>query len=68
MEYMSCAEAAGKWGISERRVQKLWRKTKEYIITAEMSKLWGISSRRISLLCNQGRVLGAEKRKNIAIA
>lgn len=23
MEYMSCAEAAGKWGISERRVQKL---------------------------------------------
>lgn len=23
MEYMSCAEAAEKWGISERRVQKL---------------------------------------------
>ena len=23
MEYMSCAEAAKKWGISERRVQKL---------------------------------------------
>ena len=23
MEYMSCAGAAGKWGISERRVQKL---------------------------------------------
>lgn len=23
MEYMSCAEAADKWGISERRVQKL---------------------------------------------
>lgn len=23
MEYMSCAEAAGKWGLSERRVQKL---------------------------------------------
>lgn len=23
MEYMSCAEASGKWGISERRVQKL---------------------------------------------
>jgi hypothetical protein len=23
MEYMSCAQAAGKWGISERRVQKL---------------------------------------------
>lgn len=23
MEYMSCAEAAGKWGISERQVQKL---------------------------------------------
>lgn len=23
MEYMSCAEAATKWGISERRVQKL---------------------------------------------
>ena len=23
MEYISCAEAATKWGISERRVQKL---------------------------------------------
>lgn len=23
MEYISCAEAAAKWGISERRVQKL---------------------------------------------
>lgn len=23
MEYMSCAEAASKWSISERRVQKL---------------------------------------------
>lgn len=23
MDYMSCAEVAGKWGISERRVQKL---------------------------------------------
>ena len=23
MEYMSCPEAAKKWGISERRVQKL---------------------------------------------
>ncbi len=23
MEYMSCTEAAKKWGISERRVQKL---------------------------------------------
>ncbi len=23
MEYMSCAKAAAKWGISERRVQKL---------------------------------------------
>lgn len=23
MEYMSCAEAAKQWGISERRVQKL---------------------------------------------
>lgn len=23
MDYMSCAEAAGKWKISERRVQKL---------------------------------------------
>lgn len=23
MEYMSCQEAAKKWGISERRVQKL---------------------------------------------
>ena len=34
----------------------------DYITTIEMSKIWGISSRRISLLCSQGRVLGAEKK------
>ena len=39
-----------------------WRKAMEYITTAEMSKIWGISPRRISLLCNQGRVPGAEKK------
>ena len=27
MEYMSCPEAAKKWGISERRVQVLCRET-----------------------------------------
>ena len=28
MEYMSCAEAAAKWGISERRVQKLCKENR----------------------------------------
>lgn len=35
MEYMSCAEAAGKWGISERRVQKLCEGTH-----TESFKIW----------------------------
>ena len=28
MEYMSCPEAARKWGISERRVQKLYEENR----------------------------------------
>ncbi len=34
----------------------------EYYTTVELSKIWGISARRISLLCNQGRITGAEKK------
>ena len=34
----------------------------DYLTSMEMSKVWGISSRRVSLLCSEGRVLGAEKK------
>ena len=32
MEYMSCPEAAEKWGISERRVQILCKQKIEYLV------------------------------------
>ena len=37
MEYISCAEAAAKWGISERRVQKLCEG--EYILRGSSGKM-----------------------------
>lgn len=39
MEYMSCAEAAGKWGISERRVQKLCEENRISGV-AKFGKVW----------------------------
>ena len=39
MEYMSCAEAAGKWGISERRVQKLCEEERIPGV-ARISRMW----------------------------
>ena len=33
----------------------------EYITTKQMAERWGISDRRVRLLCEQGKVLGAEK-------
>ena len=34
----------------------------EYLTSPEMSEKWGISSRRISLLCAEGRIVGAIKK------
>ncbi|MCI9035942.1 MAG: DNA-binding protein [Lachnospiraceae bacterium] len=39
MEYMSCAAVASKWGISERRVQKLCEENHIYGVT-KFSCLW----------------------------
>lgn len=39
MEYISCAEAASKWGISERRVQKLCEENRISGVT-KFSRLW----------------------------
>lgn len=39
MEYMSCAEAASKWGISERRVQKLCEENRISGVT-KFCRLW----------------------------
>lgn len=38
----------------------------KFFTTTELSEIWGISARRIALLCNQGRVEGAiKKRENL---
>jgi hypothetical protein len=34
----------------------------EYYTTNEMTEKWNISARRIALLCEHGRILGAEKK------
>ena len=39
MEYMSCPEAAKKWGISERRVQKLCEDNRIPGV-AKFSRMW----------------------------
>ena len=39
MEYMSCAEAAVKWGISARRVQKLCE-GRRISGAAKLSRMW----------------------------
>jgi len=37
----------------------------EYLTSSEIAKIWGLSSRRVTLLCNEGRVGGAEKKGSI---
>lgn len=39
MDYMSCAEAAEKWGISERRVQKLCEGNR-ILGVSKFGKMW----------------------------
>ncbi len=34
----------------------------EYLTVKEMAEKWGISGRRVNLLCNKGRIEGAEKK------
>ncbi len=34
----------------------------EYLTVKEMAANWGISVRRVSILCAEGRVIGAKKR------
>ena len=41
MEYISCAEAAAKWDISERRVQELWE-GERIPGAAKFSRVWVI--------------------------
>lgn len=33
----------------------------DYMLVSEASKKWGISSRRIQILCNEGRIEGADR-------
>ena len=55
MEYMSCAEAAGKWGISERRVQKLCEERIPRV--SKFGSMWLIPKVRKS------RLMAGRKRK-----
>ena len=34
----------------------------EYLTVKEIAEKWGISGRRVNLLCNEGRITGAEKK------
>lgn len=34
----------------------------EYLTVKEIAEKWGISGRRVNLLCNEGRIKGAEKK------
>lgn len=34
----------------------------EYLTVKEVAEKWGISGRRVNLLCNAGRIIGAEKK------
>ena len=36
-----------------------------YITAEEAAKKWGISSRRVRILCNEGRIEGAEIKGNL---
>ena len=40
MEYVSCAEVAAKWGISERRVQKLCEEGERIPGAVKFSRIW----------------------------
>jgi len=40
----------------------MWRMDMEYLTVKEIAEKWGISGRRVNLLCNEGRVEGAEKK------
>ena len=33
----------------------------KYLSAAQVSAIWGISSRRVAILCEQGRINGAQK-------
>ncbi len=36
-----------------------------YLTADEAAKKWGISGRRVRILCNEGRVKGAEQKGNL---
>ena len=33
----------------------------DYMLISEAAKVWGITPRRIQTLCNEGRIIGAER-------
>ena len=62
MEYMSCAEAAAKWDISERRVQKLCEGNR-IPDAVKFSRVWLIpkdAEKPIDMRTKQGKELKNE--------
>ncbi len=37
----------------------------EYLTTAEVAEKWGITRRRVTVLCDEGRIIGAVQKGNI---
>lgn len=56
MEYMSCAEAAEKWGIFARRVQKLCEDNR-ISGAVKFSRVWLIPKMRKSLLMGKDKTV-----------
>ncbi|MDF2589133.1 MAG: DNA-binding protein [Anaerocolumna sp.] len=42
-----------------------WRNKMEYLTTAEVAEKWGITRRRVTVLCDEGRIIGAVQKGNI---
>ena len=63
MEYMSCAEAAGKWDISERRVQKLCEENRIPGVS-KFGKVWRIPQNTRNRLMVEQSKGGRESENN----
>ena len=42
-------------------ISKKYRLSMKFLSTFETAEKWGISHRRVSILCNQGRISGAQR-------
>ena len=64
LEYISAPEAAKKWGISERRVQKLCEE-KRILGVAKFSRMWLIPKDAEKLMMDAGSLLKIRKNSTL---